>query len=73
VKAQIHKFLTSAVHEEEWSASCYSRFIQGGKNPGNYWIRYYQSPKDGLDLAAKGKNPLPVPTGKQTAVIQPSG
>jgi hypothetical protein len=41
---QIHIFLTSALAEGEWLASCPGRFTPGEKAPGTYWIRWTPEP-----------------------------
>jgi hypothetical protein len=55
VDVYIHVFLTSAVVEDEWSASRLCRFTPGERAPGTHWIGGWVGPIAGLDDVEKRK------------------
>jgi hypothetical protein len=49
VDVQTHEFLTSALAEDEWSASRPGRFTTVERAPGTHWIGGWVNPRAGLD------------------------
>jgi hypothetical protein len=50
-----YSFLTLALREGEWSASCLGRALPLGKDPGTHWIAGWVSFSAGLDTQTGGK------------------
>jgi hypothetical protein len=61
---------TSALDRGEWSASRPGRFTPGVRAPGTHWIEVWVGPSAGLGVVAKRNNPIIVPAGKWTPVVQ---
>jgi hypothetical protein len=57
-----YSFTTSALDEDEWSASRPGRVLAPGKGPpGTNWTGGWVDPRAGLDTRGYRKNPLPLP------------
>jgi hypothetical protein len=60
VEVQLHKLLTSAPDEGEWSALRLGRFIPREITPGTHWTGGWVRPRAGLNASvSKRKNPSP--------------
>jgi hypothetical protein len=55
VDVWIHIFLTSALVEDEWSASRVCHFTPDESAPGTHWIGGWVDPRAGLDDVEKRK------------------
>jgi hypothetical protein len=55
VDVYIHIFLTSALVEDEWSASRPDRFAPEERAPGTHWIGGWVGPRAGLNDVGKRK------------------
>jgi hypothetical protein len=64
--------LTSALDEDEWSASRPSRFTPGEKAPRTHWIGGWVGPGAVLDVVVKRKIPSPRrKSNPRTPIVQP--
>jgi hypothetical protein len=59
VEVYLHAFLTSALDEGEWSASCLGRFTPKERAPGTHWIGGWMGPRASVDTAVRRKIPNP--------------
>jgi hypothetical protein len=69
MEIQLHTFLTLALDEGNWSASCHSHCTMGERACSTHWIGDWVGPRVGLDTVTK-RNKYPAPTENQTLVTQ---
>jgi hypothetical protein len=66
---EVTPFLTSALHEGEWSASCPGHFTNGEGTPSSHWIGGWVGPRVSLDAVEKRKSLAPA--RDRTLAVQP--